>query len=117
MLDVGGRLERDVLAGCVAHPGLVSSLAELTPEYFDDDRHRAIYSHLVAGADLDPELVPLLAELDAVAAREAITETTAQELLYRLRERHLRRQLAEDPTRADLIEALERVREAVGSLV
>ena len=62
-------------------------------------------------------LVPLLAELDAVAAREAITETTAQELLYRLRERHLRRQLAEDPTRADLIEALERVREAVGSLV
>ena len=60
---------------------------------------------------------PLFAELDAVAAREAITETTAQELLYRLRERHLRRQLAEDPTRADLIEALERVREAVGSLV
>jgi DNA primase len=117
VLDLGGRLERDVLAGCVAHPALVPSLAEVTPEYFDDDRHRAIYAHLVAGAELDPDLVPLLAELDAVAAREAITETTAQELLYRLRERHLRRQLAEDPTRADLIEALERVREAVGSLV
>jgi DNA primase len=117
VLDAGGRLERDVLAGCVAHPGLVPSLAEVAPEYFDDERHRAIYSHLVAGVELEPELVPLLAELDAVAAREAITETTAQELLYRLRERYLRRQLAEDPTRADLIEALERVREAVGSLV
>jgi len=117
VLDAGGRLERDVLAGCVAHAGLVPSLAEVTPEYFDDERHRAVYAHLVAGAELEPELVPLLAELDAVAGREAITETTAQELLYRLRERHLRRQLAEDPTRADLIEALERVREAVGSLV
>jgi DNA primase len=117
VLDAGGRLERDVLAGCVAHPRLVPSLAEVASEYFDDDRHRAIYAHLVAGAELDPDLVPLLAELDAVAAREAITETTAQELLYRLRERHLRRQLADDPTRADLIEALERVREAVGSLV
>jgi DNA primase len=117
VLDAGGRLERDVLAGCVAHPRLVPSLAEITPEYFDDERHRAIYSHLVTGAELGPELVPLLAELDAVAAREAITETTAQELLYRLRERYLRRQLAEDPMRADLIEALERVREAVGSIV
>ncbi len=117
VLDAGGRLERDALAGCVAYPELVSSLAEVTPEYFDDERHRAVYSHLVAGTDLEAELVPLLAELDAVAGREAITETTAQELLYRLRERHLRRQLADDPTRADLIEALERVREAVGSLV
>src|SRR5688572_4289930 len=117
VLDAGGRLERDALAGCVAHPELVSSLAEVTPDYFDDERHRAVYSHLVEGSELEPELVPLLAELDAVAAREAITQTTAQELLYRLRERHLRRQLAADPTRADLIEALERVREAVGSLV
>jgi DNA primase len=117
VLEAGERLERDVLAGCVAHPGLVPSLAEVTSEYFDEERHRAIYVHLVDGAELAPELVPLLAELDAVAAREAITETTAQELLYRLRERYLRRQLAEDPTRADLIEALERVREAVGSIV
>jgi DNA primase len=117
VLEAGSRLERDVLAGCVAHPDLVPTLAELTSEYFDDERHRRLRAHLVDGAELDPDLVPLLAELDALAAREAITETTAKELVLRLRERYLRRQLAADPERADLIDALERVREAVGSLV
>ena len=38
-----------------------------------------------------PELVPLLAELDARAAGEEIDEQTAKELLLRLRERHIRR--------------------------
>ena len=117
VLEAGARLERDVLAGCVAHPDLLPTLAELTPEYFDDERHRRLRAHLVDGAELDSDLVPLLAELDALAAREAITETTAKELVLRLRERFLRRQLAADPERPDLIEALERVREAVGSLV
>ena len=117
VLEAGTRLERDVLAGCVAHPDLLPTLAELTPEYLDDERHRRLRAHLVDGAELDSDLVPLLAELDALAAREAITETTAKELVLRLRERFLRRQLAADPERPDLIEALERVREAVGSLV
>ena len=117
VLEAGSRLERDVLAGCVAHPDLLPTLAELTPEYFDEDRHRRLRAHLVDGAELDAGLVPRLAELDALAAREAITETTAKELVLRLRERYLRRQLAADPARPDLIEALERVREAVGSLV
>ena len=117
VLEAGARLERDVLAGCVAHPDLLPTLAELTPEYFDDERNRRLRAHLIGGAELDPDLVPLLAELDALAAREAITETTAKELVLRLRARDLRRQLAADPERADLIEALERVREAVGSLV
>jgi DNA primase len=117
VLEAGSRLERDVLAGCVAHPDLLPTLAELTPEYFDDERNRRLRAHLVDCEELAPELVPLLAELDALAAREAITETTAKELVLRLRERYLRRQLAVDPERADLIEALERVREAVGSLV
>ena len=80
VLEAGSRLERDVLAGCVAHPDLLPTLAELTPEYFDEDRHRRLRAHLVDGAELDADLVPLLAELDALAAREAITETTAQEL-------------------------------------
>ncbi len=117
VLEAGARLERDVLAGCVAHPDLLPTLAELTPEYFDDERHRRLRAHLVEGTELDADLVPVLAELDALAARDAITETTAKELVLRLRERYLRRQLAADPERADLIEALERVREAVGSLV
>jgi DNA primase len=121
VLEAGERLERDALAGAIAHPELLPSLAELTPDHFDSDRHRALQAHLLAGGDPAPDLVPLLAELDAVAAREAINETTAKELLLRLRERGLRRELtrsAGDVERTkELQVALERVREAVGSLV
>ena len=48
---------------------------------------------LVTGRD-DPELTALRAELDARAAREALDEKTGRELLLRLRERKLRRDLA-----------------------
>ena len=79
-------------------------------------------AHLVDGGATAPELVPLLAELDALAAREAIDETTAKELLLRLRERGIapraRRSRADDLERTkELQAALERVHEAVGSLV
>src|SRR6476659_7052404 len=33
LLDAGDRLERDVLAACVAHPSLVPGLAELSPDH------------------------------------------------------------------------------------
>jgi DNA primase len=117
VLEAGERLERDVLAGCMAHPQLVPLLAELAPEHFDSDLNRALQAHIVDPGDPATEIVGLLAELDARAAQAEIDEQTAKELLLRLRERHLRRQLAADPERADLIEALERIREAVGSLV
>jgi DNA primase len=117
LLEAGERLERDVLAGCMAHRGLVPLLAELAPEHFDSEPNRAVQAYLVRGADPAGEVSPLLAELDARAAQAEIDEQTAKELLLRLRERHLRRQLAADPERTDLIDALERVREAVGSLV
>ena len=121
VLEAGDRLERDALAGCLAHPGLVPLLGELTPEHFDNEQYRALRDHLVEGGEAPPEHVPSLAELDAVAAREAIDEATAKELLLRLRERGLRRELSkatDDPERAkELQAALERVHEAVGSLV
>jgi DNA primase len=120
VLDAGARLERDVLAGCMAHPELVASLAELTPEHFDLEDHRALRAYLVDGGEPSAELVPLVAELDALAAREAIDERTATELLLRLRERELRRQLADSDDferTKELQLALERVRDAVGSLV
>ncbi len=122
VLEAGERLERDALAGCIAHPELIGLLTELTPEHFDSERHRRLRTQLVeGGGEADPELVPLLAELDALAAREAINEVTAKELLLRLRERGLRRELAQssdDLERTkELQAALERVREAVGSLV
>jgi DNA primase len=120
MIDADERLERRVLAGCVAHPDLVRLLAELTPEHFDSERNRRMRAHLVeeSGGD-DREFVELIAELDAVAAAEAIDEQTAKELLLRLRERHLRRELADaDPDRAkELQDQLIRIRSAVSELV
>ena len=119
VLEAGQRRERDALAGCIKHPGLVPLLAELTPEHFDLEEHRALRSHLVGGESAPPELVALLAELDARAAAEAIDEATAKELLLRLRERGLRRELAasDDLERTkELQAALARVREAVGGL-
>jgi DNA primase len=119
MIDAGERLERDALAGCVAHPELVRLLAELTPEHFDDELHRQMRAHLIEKtASVETELVPLLAELDARAAAEAIDEATGKELLLRLRERHLRRELAvADPERTkDLQEAVAKIRAAVSEL-
>jgi DNA primase len=120
MIDADERLEREVLAGCVAHPDLVRLLAELTPEHFDSERNRRMRAHLVEerGGD-DRELIALIAELDAVAAAKAIDEQTAKELLLRLRDRHLRRELAEaEPERAkELQEQLLRIRSAVSELV
>jgi DNA primase len=119
VLEAGVRQERDALAGVVAHPGLISLLAELTPEHFDLELHRRVREHLLDPGDADRELVGMLAELDARAAEEAIDEDTAKELLLRLRERSLRRELArsDDLERTkELQAALARIREAVGAL-
>jgi DNA primase len=117
LLEAGDRLERDVLAACVAHPSLVRALAELAPEHFDSERHRSFRAALVAGRD-DPELVPLRAELDARAASEGIDERTGRELLLRLRERKLKRDLAgADLARATELQArLAKVRQALAEL-
>jgi hypothetical protein len=120
VLEAGVRLERDALAGVVAHAELVPLLAELTPEHFDLDLHRRVREHLLEpGEAVDRELVGALAELDARAVEEAIDEDTAKELLLRLRERGIRRDLAgcDDPERIkELQTALARIREAVGAL-
>jgi DNA primase len=118
LLAAGERLERDALAGCLEHPELVPLLAELAPEHFDLEPYRRFQAHLVSGGELDPELVPLKAELGARAALEAIDVGTAKELLLRLRERQLRREIATaEPERTrELQEALARIREAAQSL-
>jgi len=119
LIDAGERLEREALAGCVAHPELVRLLAEMSQEHFDSDENRRLRQHLVDETEPDSDLMPLLAELDARAEAEAIDEATGTELLLRLRERHLRREIANaDPKRTkELQEALEKVRAAVGELV
>ncbi len=116
LLDAGERLERNALAGVVAHTGLNPILAELSPEHFDSELHRRVREQLVGGgATQDPELVGALAELDAMASAEGIDERTAEELLLRLRERAIRRQLLDaDPERTlELQVALEKIHGAV----
>ena len=115
VLDAGTRLERDALAGCLAHPALVPALAELTPDHFDSELHRRLRAHLLDGGGADSDVVALLAELDARAAAEGIDEETGKQLLLRLRERQLQRELQEaDLERArELQTTLAKVREAV----
>jgi DNA primase len=117
VLQAGERLERDVLAACYVFPSLHGALETLAPEHFDSEHNRRLREALLGG-DPDPDLVPAIAELDAVAAAEAIDETTARELLLRLRERHLRRQLAEADVEqtAELQQKLLEIRDAVAQL-
>jgi DNA primase len=117
MLEAGERLERDVLAACFAFPALRSALEQLSPEHFDGAQNRRIRAALLTN-DADEETARALAELDAVAATEAIDETTAKELILRLRERHLRRELASADLEqtAELQRKLLEIREAVAEL-
>jgi DNA primase len=114
LLDAGDRLERSALAGVAAHRALVPVLAELTAEHFDSGAHRELREKLITGGEPDPEL-------DARAAAEGIDERTAEELLLRLRERRLRRELSDaDPARtlelqaslASIAQAMEKLASA-----
>jgi DNA primase len=117
LLGAGDRLERDVLAACVAYGSLVRGLSELTAEHFDSDVYRRFRAALVSGTD-DPELTALRAELDARAAEEALDERTGRELLLRLRERKLKRDLSSaDLARTTELQAhLAKVRQALAEL-
>jgi DNA primase len=117
LLEAGDRLERDVLAASVAHPSLVSYLAELSTDHFDAEVNRRFRDMLVTGRD-DPELTALRAELDARAAQEALDERTGRELLLRLRERKLKRDLSgADLARTTELQAhLAKVRQALAEL-
>jgi hypothetical protein len=89
----------------------VPILSELTPEHFDAEAHRDLRAQLIVGGDPDPEL-------DARAAAEGIDERTAEELLLRLRERRIRRELTDaDPARTlELQASLARILAAVEEL-
>jgi DNA primase catalytic core len=95
LLDAGSRLERGALAGVAAHPKLNRYLEELGPEHFDDELHRRARAQLLGQAEADADLTPLLAELYAMADTDEIDEETTEQMLLRLRERRLHRQLSE----------------------
>ena len=117
LLEAGDRLEREVLAACVAHASLVRGLAELSADHFDSEVNRRFRDMLVTGRE-DSELTALRAELDARAAQDAIDERTGTELLLRLRERKLKRDLAgADLARTTELQAhLAKVRQTLAEL-
>jgi DNA primase len=94
LLEAGQRLERSALAGVAAHESLLPELERLGPEAFDDEPHRRARAHLLGEEPADGDLTALLAELYALPDEEEITLETAQQLLLRLRERSLERELA-----------------------
>jgi DNA primase len=118
LVKAADRLERDALAGVVAHASLKPLLTELTPEHFHDALHRAVRAHLVTGTPLEEDGVARLAELDARAEAEGIDEETGTELLLRLRERELRIELqyAAPERTKELQDALARIHEAYAGL-
>ena len=119
LLEAAERLERDALAGVAAHPELRQVLESLSPEHFDSQLHRRARAHLLEEDEVpDEDLVALLAELDARAAAGGIDEETTTELLLRLRERQVRRELAgADLERTkELQEQLEKIRATAANL-
>jgi DNA primase len=112
LLDAGSRLERNALAGAAAHPELLRLLEQIGPEHFDDPLHRRARAHLLGEEPADGDLTPLLAELYALAAEEDITVETTEQLLLRLRERRLQRELADadEGRMVDLQQALLKIR-------
>src|SRR5439155_19321145 len=72
LIDAGERLEREALAGCVAHADLITVLGEMSPEHFDNELHQRLRANLIDGGEAEADLVPLIAELDARAAADAI---------------------------------------------
>jgi DNA primase len=115
LLDAGDRLERSVLAGVAAHPKLNRYLEELGPEHFDSELHRRARAHILGEEGADGELTSLLAGIYALSETDDITEETAEQMLLRLRERRLQRQLsdAESDHFLELQQRLAEVRTAI----
>jgi DNA primase len=115
LLDAGQRLERSALAGVAAHESLLPELELLGPEHFDDELHRRARAHLLGQEPADGDLTALLAELYALPEEEEITLETASQLLLRLRERGLQRELAEadDDRLVELQQALAKLRDEI----
>jgi DNA primase len=115
LLDAGQRLERSALAGVAGHESLLPELELLGPEHFDDELHRRARAYLLGQEAADGELTALLAELYALRDEEEITLETASQLLLRLRERGLQRELAaaDDDRLVELQQALAKLRDEI----
>ena len=115
LLDAGTRLERSALAGAAGHESLLPDLELRGPEHFDDELHRRARAYLLGQEATDGELTRLLAELYALRDQEEITLETASQLLLRLRERKLDRELAgaDGERLVELQQALAKLRDEI----
>ncbi|HET7566760.1 MAG TPA: DNA primase [Gaiellaceae bacterium] len=115
LLDAGKRLERRALAGVAAHESLRPELELLGPEHFDDELHRRARAHLLGQEGADGELGSLVHELYTLADEEQITVEGAEEMLLRLRERRLERELADADGAlfTELQQALAKIRDRI----
>ena len=115
LLGAGDRLERSALAGVAAHPKLNRFLEEVGPEHFDSELHKRARAHILGQEAADGELTSLLAEIYALSETDEINEETAEQMLLRLRERRLQRQLsdAESDHFLELQQRLAEVRTAI----
>jgi DNA primase len=118
VLDAGQRLERSALAGAAAHESLRPELAELAPEFFDDELHRRMRAFLLGQEPADGDLNALLAELYALSDTDSISEDAARQMIMRLLDRGLRRELdgADDERRRELLDELARLRIEIPAL-
>ena len=82
-------------------------LAELGAEHFDVELYRRFHATLANGAVSEPELVALRAELDAVAEQAHLDDQAGRQLVFRLRERRLRRDLDTASAAGDLARVME----------
>jgi DNA primase len=115
LLEVGQRLERQALAGVAANDSLLRELELVGPEHFDDELHRRARARLLGQVQEDNELTALFAELYATADEEQITFESTEQLLLKLRERKLERELAqaEGEKLIELQQTLARLREEI----
>jgi DNA primase len=94
VIVAGSHQERDLLAAVLRNESLIAELAALTADHFDDPLHiRFREVLLTGGVDKDEELVSLRAELGARANQLEISERMGRELILRLHERKLQREL------------------------
>jgi DNA primase len=118
LLDAGQRLERSALAGVAAHESLRSELEGLAPEFFDDDLHRRMRAFLLGQEPPDGDINALLAELYALSDTDSISEDATRQMIMRMRERGLRRELenADGERKRELLDEIERLRVEIPAL-
>jgi hypothetical protein len=94
---------------------LLPELEQIGPEQFDDELHRRARAYLLGQEPADGDLTALLAELYALGDEEEITLETGSQLLLRLRERGMQRELASaDGERlVELQQALAKLRDEI----